>query len=73
MRGSFGHYFGHYFGQYLGTIWALCPAEKAEDWEALQRTPNVPELCKNRSRNFLLQMLKACREKLGEYICSRRH
>ena len=52
MRGSFGHYFGHYFGQYLGTIWALCPAEKAEDWEALQRTPNVPELCKNRSRNF---------------------
>lgn len=68
MRGSFGHYFGHYFGQYLGTIWALCPAEKAEDWEALQRTPNVPELCKNRSRNFLLQMFKACREKLGEYL-----
>ena len=65
MRGSFGHYFGHYFGQYLGTIWALCPAEKAEDWEALQRTPNVPELCKNRSRNFLLQMLKPAEKVRG--------
>ena len=32
VKSSFGHYFGHYFGQYLGTIWALCPAEKAEDW-----------------------------------------
>ena len=44
--------FGHYLGSMPGA------AEKAEDWEALQRTPNVPELCKNRSRNFLLQMLK---------------
>ena len=46
MRGSFGHYFGHYFGQYLGTIWALCPAEKAEDWEALQRTPAGTFYCR---------------------------
>ena len=31
--------------------------EKAE-WEALQRTLNVPELCENKAKTFLLQMLK---------------
>ena len=56
MRDSFGPFF--WVSSNIWALFGLYPAEKAKNWKALQRTPNVLELCKTRSRNFLLQMPK---------------